>query len=66
MGLGMFSELNQPINLWTMPTLAGLGVSPAGFSAEWISFNPTVTGFTNPNVTKNPTVTGFTNPTVTR
>ena len=33
-GLGVFSKLNQPVNLWTMPTLAGLEVSPGGFCAE--------------------------------
>jgi len=33
-GLGVFCEQNQPVNLWTMPTLAGLGVSPGGFRAE--------------------------------
>ena len=27
-------ELNQPVNLWTMLTLAGLGVSPGDFRAE--------------------------------
>ena len=33
-GLGVFGEPNQPVNLWTMPTLAGLRVSLGGFRAE--------------------------------
>ena len=33
-GLAVFSEANQPVNLWTMPTLAGIGVLSGRFRAE--------------------------------
>ena len=33
-GLGVFGEPNQPVNLWTMHTFTGLGVFSGRFRAE--------------------------------
>ena len=34
MGLGVSGEMNQPVNLWTMLTLAGIGLLSNRFRAE--------------------------------
>ena len=45
MGLGVSGDSNQPVNLWTMPTLAGIGVLSGQFSCWKDGWSPSIQAY---------------------